>query len=139
MARTVAIGIQDLEKLISIDCFYVDKTGLIKEWWDSSDEVTLITRPRRFGKTLNMNMLERFFSNKYEGQGDLFQNLAIWKEQKFRELQGKYPVLFLSFAGVKQKDFPAAKRAICQLIAELYVQLFTPLLWKENHYFAGRI
>ncbi len=122
MARTVAIGIQDFEKLISNDCFYVDKTGLIKEWWDSNDEVTLITRPRRFGKTLNMNMLERFFSNKYEGQGDLFQNLAIWKEQKFRELQGKYPVLFLSFAGVKQKDFPAAKRAICQLIAEVYVQ-----------------
>lgn len=69
MARTVAIGVQDFEQLIQNNYFYVDKTKFIKEWWESGDSVTLITRPRRFGKTLTMNMLEHFFSIKYAGQG----------------------------------------------------------------------
>ena len=64
MARTVSIGTQDFEKMKQRNCFYVDKTGFIKEWWESEDEVTLITRPRRFGKTLNMSMLDGFFSHK---------------------------------------------------------------------------
>lgn len=67
MARTVRIGIQDFEKLITRNCFYIDKTKFIMDWWESGDDVTLITRPRRFGKTLNMNMLERFFSVEYAG------------------------------------------------------------------------
>ena len=62
MARVVSVGTQNFEKLISNNCFYIDKTLFIKEWWENEDEVTLITRPRRFGKTLNMNMLERFWS-----------------------------------------------------------------------------
>ena len=74
----------------------------IREWWDSDDAVTLITRPRRFGKTLNMNMLECFFSNKYKDRGDLFEGLEIWRDEKYRELQGTYPVIFLSFASIKQ-------------------------------------
>lgn len=122
MARTVAIGVQDFEKIITNDWFYIDKTGLIREWWDSGDEVTLITRPRRFGKTLNMNMLERFFSNKYEGQGQIFEHLDIWKDERYRELQGTYPVIFLSFAGIKETDYDSAKQAICQKIAKLYVE-----------------
>lgn len=61
MARTVGIGIQDFGKIIENDYFYVDKTAFIKEWWESGDEVTLITRPRRFGKTLTMSMTEQFF------------------------------------------------------------------------------
>ena len=61
MARTVGIGIQDFGKMIENNCFYVDKTHFIKEWWDSKDEVTLITRPRRFGKTLTLSMVEQFF------------------------------------------------------------------------------
>ena len=61
MARNVAIGIQDFEQLITNDYFYIDKTDFIREWWDSGDSVTLITRPRRFGKTLNMSMVEQFF------------------------------------------------------------------------------
>lgn len=73
--RSVAIGIQSFEKLREKDCFYVDKTDFIKEWWNSNDDVTLITRPRRFGKTLNMSMLECFFSNKYAGRGGLFEGL----------------------------------------------------------------
>lgn len=61
MARTVGIGIQDFGDLIRKNCFYIDKSFFIKEWWESEDSVTLITRPRRFGKTLNVSMVEQFF------------------------------------------------------------------------------
>ena len=111
-ARTVAIGVQDFETVIKGNYFYIDKTGLIQEWWDSGDAVTLITRPRRFGKTLNMSMLERFFSNQYQGQGEVFENLTIWKKEKYRELQRTYPVLFLSFAGIKEQNIEDAIESI---------------------------
>ena len=78
MKRTVAIGIQDFEQLITNDYFYIDKTDFIREWWGSGDSVTLIARPRRFGKTLNMSMLEKFFSVEYANRGDLFEGLNIW-------------------------------------------------------------
>ena len=100
MIRTVATGKQSFEKIISSNCFYVDKTFFIKEWWESEDDVTLITRPRRFGKTLNMSMLECFFSNKYANRSDLFENLSIWEDKEYRLLQGVYPVINLSFANV---------------------------------------
>ena len=101
MARTVAIGHQDFEQVRKNDWFYIDKTGFIKEWWGRGDSVTLITRPRRFGKTLNMSMTEQFFSVDYAGRGDLFEGLSIWEDEKYRKLQGTYPVIFLSFASVK--------------------------------------
>ena len=101
MARTIGIGVQSFEKIIKNQYLYIDKTEFIKEWWESGDEVTLITRPRRFGKTLNMNMLERFLSIEYAGQGEVFEGLSIWKEEKFRKLQGTCPVIFLSFADIK--------------------------------------
>ena len=122
MAKTVAIGIQSFSDLREKDCFYVDKTAFIREWWDSEDSVTLITRPRRFGKTLNMSMLECFFSNKYEGRSDLFADLEIWKEERFRDLQGTYPVIFLSFANVKYTDIVSTKRVINGQILELYIK-----------------
>ena len=120
MARTVSIGVQDFEKLISKNDFYVDKTNFIKEWWENDDEVTLITRPRRFGKTLNMNMLERFFSVRHEGSGEIFRGLDIWQEEKYRELQGTYPVIFLSFADVKADNYVDAREQIFQIITDLY-------------------
>ena len=117
MARVVGIGKQSFEKIIKEECFYVDKTAFIKEWWENKDEVTLITRPRRFGKTLNMDMIKCFFSNEYKDRGDLFEGLDIWKEEKYRELQGTYPVIFLSFAKIKQTTYADAvsgiKRVIC--------------------------
>ncbi len=122
MARTVAIGIQDFSDLIKNDYFYIDKTEFIKEWWESGDAVTLIARPRRFGKTLNMSMLEYFFSNRYERQGELFEGLSIWKEEKYRNLQGKYPVISLSFANVKETTFASAYEMICQILYSLYVR-----------------
>ena len=103
MARTVGIGLQDFGDLIGKECFYIDKTSFIKEWWESRDNVTLITRPRRFGKTLNMSMVEQFFSVKYAGHGDLFEGLSIWKEEEYRQLQGTYPVISLSFTLAKDR------------------------------------
>ena len=120
MGRTVGIGIQDFAKLIEGNYFYVDKTSFIKEWWENGDDVTLITRPRRFGKTLNMSMVNHFFSIEYAGQGDIFEGLFIWEEEKYRELQGTYPVINLSFANVKEKDFETVKTRINQIISDLY-------------------
>ena len=122
MARTVAIGIQNFSELIEKNCFYIDKTLFIKEWWESNDNTTLITRPRRFGKTLNMSMLEQFFSLDYAGRGDLFERLAIWQEEEYRALQGTYPVIALSFAKVKSADYKTTRKTICMILRRLYTK-----------------
>ena len=100
MARVVGIGHQDFGQLIQSNYFYIDKTEFIRQWWENGDAVTLITRPRRFGKTLNMSMLEYFFSVKYADKGSLFDGLAIWQEESSRPLRGTDPVIRLSFAKV---------------------------------------
>ena len=120
MAKTIAIGRQDFERMRTRNVFYIDKTDFIREWWEAEDEVTLITRPRRFGKTLNMSMTEQFFSVDYAGRGDLFEGLSIWEDEKYRKLQGTYPVIFLSFASVKETTFDQARKGICSEIKELY-------------------
>ena len=120
MAKRVAIGIQSFEKLREGNYFYVDKTDFIREWWDSGDDVTLITRPRRFGKTMNMSMLEAFFSVDYADRRELFEGLSIWENEKYREIQGTYPVIFLSFANVKETDFGTTSYRIRQLLMKLY-------------------
>ena len=122
MARRIGIGHQDFETVRKQGYFYMDKTKFIREWWESGDEVTLITRPRRFGKTLNMSMLEKFFSIKYAGRGDLFEGLSVWQEESFRQMQGTYPVIFLSFANVKATTYSDARKAICNIITKLYNQ-----------------
>ena len=128
MARRIGIGNQDFETVRKSGCFYIDKTGFIRDWWESRDSVTLITRPRRFGKTLNMSMLEKFFSVKYAGRGDLFEGLSVWEEKsssgeyRYRDLQGRWPVLFFSFADVKENSFVQARKKICRIIKELYDQ-----------------
>lgn len=119
-SRPIGIGVQSFSKIIENNCFYVDKTAFIKEWWESYNDVTLITRPRRFGKTLTISMLEHFFSTEYAGRGDLFENLDIWKDEKYRALQGSYPVIALSFASIKERSFLYTRRKICQLIKNLY-------------------
>ena len=120
MANNIAIGIQSFDKLRETNCFYIDKTSFIKEWWENKDEVTLITRPRRFGKTLNMSMVEQFFSINYANKGDLFEGLSIWQEEKYRSLQGTYPVISLSFANIKEDNYEATKLRIYQLLIDLY-------------------
>ncbi len=122
MARTVGIGIQSFEKIRKNNYFYMDKTKFIKEWWENGDDVTLITRPRRFGKTLMMDTLEQFFSVKYKERGELFEGLSIWGDERYCSLQGSYPVIFLSFAEVKSMDFHTMRKSLCQLIAEEYTR-----------------
>ena len=122
MAKTVGIGIQNFDKIIENQYFYIDKTSFIKEWWESGDDVTLITRPRRFGKTLNMSMVEEFFSIDYAKRGDLFQGLSIWEEEKFRKMQGTYPVISLSFARIKETNYDDTRERILQIIRNLYIK-----------------
>ena len=120
MAKVISIGNQSFESIREKDNFYIDKTNFIREWWDNDDTVTLITRPRRFGKTLNMSMLECFFSNKYKDRGDLFEGLEIWNDEKYRKLQGTYPVIFLSFAKIKQNIYDGAVKQIKNELINLY-------------------
>ena len=120
MAKTVGLGHQDFEQLVKSDNFYIDKTLFIKEWWENGDIVTLITRPRRFGKTLNLNMTEQFFSLKYANRKDLFQKFSIWECPEYHALQGTYPVISLSFANVKETSFVGARKKICQIIKGLF-------------------
>lgn len=142
MARTIGIGIQDFEKIISNHYFYIDKTSFIKVWWESGDEVTLIARPRRFGKTLTMSMIERFFSVKYAEKGNLFEGLSVRQWEGFRNLQGTYPVISLSFANIKEKTYETARRKICQMLTDLYAN-YTFLLGsdtltqREREFFEG--
>ena len=126
------LGYQNYEKMMSNHIFYIDKTDFIKEWWNGADEATLITRPRRFGKTLNMSTVECFFSNRYAGRGDLFEGKKVWEEEGFRALQGTYPVISMSFAGVKPlfggrndekerlDNAESVKGAVKQLLTDIY-------------------
>ena len=120
MVRTIGIGQQDFADIRRDDLFYIDKTLFIKEWWESRDSVTLITRPRRFGKTLTMSMVEHFFSTKYADEADIFTGLRICSEKKYRDMQGTWPLISISFANVKEPNYEMAKRRICQILTDIY-------------------
>ncbi len=120
MIKEIGIGVQDFSQLRENNNFYIDKTSFIKEWWDSGDSVTLITRPRRFGKTLNMSMVEQFFSVDYANRGDLFEGLAIWEYEEYRQLQGTYPVISLSFARIKDTDYETTEYHIREMLMKEY-------------------
>ena len=135
MGQTISIGKQDFETLRENHYFYIDKTDFIRQWWENADDITLITRPRRFGKTLNMSMLNCFFSKQYEDRGELFEGLSIWKNEKYHALQGSYPVIFLSFADVKQNNYKDAVQKIKNIIVDTYRQhryLNTQSCFTEN-------
>lgn len=119
MPKSVCIGLQDFEKIQQLQAFYIDKTRFIEEWWGAKDDVALITRPRRFGKTLTMSMVACFFSIEYAGS-TLFENLKIWKNEELRDLQGRYPVISLSFSDIKENSFPQVRNKICESIVDLY-------------------
>lgn len=135
------LGYQDFAEVRTEHIFYIDKTYFIRDWWEYADKVTLITRPRRFGKTLNMSMVKCFFSNKYAGRQDLFEELFIWnarskdKDFQYRDLQGIFPVIFLSFANIKATKYEDMKYKISEVITELYEQnryLLEGTLLSEN-------
>ena len=141
-ARTIGVGQQDFGAIRENNYFYIDKSDFIREWWEKGDFVTLITRPRRFGKTLNMSMVEQFFSVNYKGRADLFQGLRIWEYEGYRKLQGTWPVISLSFANIKEKDYTTMRRKICQILTEQYSKhsylLDSGLLdEKEKDFFRG--
>lgn len=129
MHPVISIGKQNFASLRENNCFYIDKSDLIREWWESQDEITLITRPRRFGKTLNMSMLNYFFSNLYMDKKKLFEDLSIWKEEKYQRLQGTYPVIFISFAAIKGADYQDARDGIIMAINEAYSEHRYLLEW----------
>lgn len=118
MKQKISIGSQDFTFLREHNCFLVDKTDFIKSWWESGDAVTLITRPRRFGKTLNMSMLNCFFSLQYQNRGDLFDGLSVWSDPEYRSIQGTYPVIYLSFADVKQDCYADTVQKIRHIIGD---------------------
>lgn len=119
----VNIGAQRFDRLREQKAFYIDKTSFIREWWENGSTVTLIMRPRRFGKTLNMSMVECFFSNRYAGRSDLFEGLSIWEEAfSYRQLQGTFPVIFLSFANIKADEYEKMEYMITDVIASVYAQ-----------------
>ena len=122
MKQTIGIGYQDFSMIREKNYFYIDKTDFIREWWENGAQVTLITRPRRFGKTLNMSMTEQFFSVDYAGHSDLFEGLSVWEKEEYRNLQGTYPVISLSFAGIKEDNFQGMRERICQMLSELYIR-----------------
>ena len=122
MPRTVAIGVQSFAELRERGHFLVDKTSFIADWWHSADQVTLICRPRRFGKTLNMDMVECFFSNKYASRADLFNGLDVWSDADLRREQGAWPVVSLSFSAAKGASAEAVVRRICEQIARAWRQ-----------------
>lgn len=132
MKLKTGIGYQSYAEMMEKNIFYIDKTLFLRDWWEYADKVTLITRPRRFGKTLNMSTVECFFSIKYANRGDLFEGKSIWEEKSpdggyaYRKLQGKYPVIFMSFADVKPTNnagmtaLEEMKAIVKQIIANEY-------------------
>ena len=121
MKRVIATGVQDFESLSVNKDFYIDKTDFISKWWKGRDAVTLITRPRRFGKTLNMSMLNCFFSDKYGNRGELFEGLKVWEDAEMREQQGKWPVIFLSFAGIKGTTYTDTMIQMKKVLTKLFL------------------
>ena len=120
MKREIGTGVQDFEKLRINNCFYIDKTDFIRDWWQGNDDVTLITRPRRFGKTLNISTLNCFFSNKYANRPELFEGLRVWEDPDMRLQQGKWPVIFLSFAGIKETTYASTMIKMKKVLVQLF-------------------
>ena len=120
MPRGIGTGVQNFSQLRERNSFFVDKTDFIKDWWNADDAVTLITRPRRFGKTLNMSMLECFFSPEYAGRNDLFEGLSVWDDAEMRELQGSQPTIFITFAAIKGTSYDDFLNQMNSVIQSVY-------------------
>ena len=123
MLKTVGLGIQDYEKVIEQNNFYIDKTKFISEWWRSNDDITLITRPRRFGKTLMLSTVEKFFSVRQGNNEELFKGLNISNDTEMMEECGRWPVLFISFAAIKAENFKDALIQFVQTFMDLKINL----------------
>jgi len=114
----IPIGVDDYKKLIDKKNTYVDKTLLIREFWQDGSEVILISRPRRFGKTLNLSMLKYFFEKTKKNNANLFKNTNIWNEPEYHALQGQFPVIFLTLKDVKVHSWELAYAKLAAIISE---------------------
>ncbi|EUB37679.1 AAA family ATPase, partial [Fusobacterium sp. CM1] len=120
--KRIPIGLSDFKHLIEEDFYYFDKTNFIEQVIQDGAQVKLFTRPRRFGKTLNMSMLKYFFDIKEaEENRKLFKNLYIEKTNSFKE-QGKYPVIFLSLKDLKATTWEEMEKDIKSTIASLFLE-----------------
>lgn len=117
MQKLLPIGISDYKKLVEDGYYYVDKTRLIEEVWDSG-EVVLVTRPRRFGKTLNLSMLRYFFEKSSDSREHLFSKTAIWNYESYKSLHGQFPVIFLSFKNIKGSHWKVCYDLFAIIISE---------------------
>lgn len=131
MLRPLPLGLQNFATIRENNCFYVDKTKFIRDWWNRCDDVTLITRPSRFGKTLMLDTVNNFFSPEFAGRSDLFYGLEIFNDEKFRNLQGKIPVINLSFANIKENILTECVKAFKFVIERCYTK-FRYLLQYED-------
>lgn len=120
--RPISIGAQNFADVRNQNCFYVDKADFIRQWWLSTSPVTLIDRPRRFGKTLMINTVESFFSNAYSDQETLFAGLELWKDARMRRLAGAFPVVKLSFSSLKSATPISFQNLMVKTICSLYQQ-----------------
>ena len=117
MHKPLPIGISDFKKVIEDGYAYVDKTLLIEELVEKGTEVALIPRLRRFGKTLNLSMLRYFFEKGKEDTSYLFKDLKIWKNEKYRTLQGQFPVIFITLKDIKHDSWQKTFASLRELIA----------------------
>jgi len=141
--RSLPIGVDDYKKLIDADSTYVDKTLLIKEFWQDGAEVILAPRPRRFGKTLNLSMLKYFFEKTDQDTARLFKNTKIWADQELRVFQGQYPVIFLTFKGIKVDSWKEAYEEFASLLSinveKLLAPIYTSLTSSEQKWYTRLI
>ena len=129
--KTAPVGVDDFELLIKGGYYYVDKTGLIRDLLCNLGYVNLFTRPRRFGKTLNMSMLEAFFSP--QSDKSIFEGLKISEERDLCEAyMGKYPVIFLSLKEIDARDYGSAFRFSVQIINEVVFKVYPDLKNSER-------
>lgn len=120
--KKIPIGISDFKKLKNQDYLFIDKSLLVKEFWESDGETILVTRPRRFGKTLNISMLKYFFENSSEDNSYLFKGLNIESHKNIMELQGKYPVIYLSFKDEKHSSFEYLREGLSSVFSKLFIE-----------------
>ncbi|MES2198597.1 MAG: AAA family ATPase [Chlamydiota bacterium] len=137
-SRRLPIGKDDYKKIIDEDCVYIDKTLLVKEFWDSGSEVILITRPRRFGKSSALSMMRYFFEKKKKPTAYLFEKSKIWQEEGFKELQGTYPVIFISLKDVKAKTWEKAYEELKNILLKEVYRTLEPLRSQMDHFYSTR-
>ena len=142
MPPLFALGNTDLADILKKNRFYIDKTQFLADWWRIGSLVTLITRPRRFGKTLMINTVERFFSLRFSDQEQVFKNFKVWEDSSMSMLAGKLPVISLSFANVKGQDFQSVRELIIQTLLELrnqfdFIRTSQHLTEEERQFFAN--